>query len=313
MTFHIKLETDKEAANIAERNHLEKWGNENKTVYKSGKVGNFDGITFDIKDKKMKIVCSLHKAYIKIVLEQDRLDNSGLFTISEAHRSLNALFNHIGIEKEHAEIKYFEIGLNLPTKYEAVEYIKPMISITSGVRDIDKAWFEDANFEENRQKTTRKVKTIKKVFKAYDKEHEQAQKHREQPTGEHILRIETMYRRQNIPVLDFFSNEHINRLKQCFYDDWARVEFKRDITADKGVHSGQIENAKNILLFGRENYLQRAKADYKAGVLSERKYRTIQEFVRDWNSNKHKYRMLPSEYETEYRDILTKIFNVAKY
>jgi hypothetical protein len=226
---------------------------------------------------------------------------------------LDLLFDYIGIEKEREKVTYFEIGLNLPTKYEAVEYIRPIKSITSGKTASEKILFEDANFEDNRQKTTRKTKTIKKVFKVYDKEFENAKRRREPPTGKHILRIETMYRRQNISVTDFFNSTNIERLLSVFYSDWSNVEFTRKITAEKGTRKSEISNAEKVILLGAENYLKEAKADFAGGKMTAKQYRTIREFCRNWNGNKHKYKMLPSKYEQEYRRILSERFNIAKY
>jgi hypothetical protein len=311
MIFNIKISIEKEAAQIAERNNLEKWQSGAKTEYKSGKDANFEGVMLSIKDGKLQIKCSLHKVYFKQVY--GALDNSGMFTISNAHRALNLLFDYIGIEKERAKITYFEIGLNLPVKYEPLEYIKRMKSIMAGKTSVEKILFIDANFEKDRQRTTEKKKTIKKVFKVYDKEFENADRRREPKTGEHILRIETMYRRQSIGVSEFFSKENIDRLLHCFYKDWARIEFERKLTVDSGIHKSEMHNAEKVLLLGAENYLRAAKADFADGTITERKYRTIREFIRDWNDNKHKYRMLPSEYESEYRQILLEKFNIAKY
>jgi hypothetical protein len=188
-----------------------------------------------------------------------------------------------------------------------------MQSITTGKTATEKSLFIDANFRKDRQKTTEKHKTIKKVFKVYDKEFENADRRREQPTGTHILRIETMYRRQNISVSDFFERSNIERLLSSFYSDWSNVEFTRTITADKGAKLSQKSKAEKVILLGAGNYLQAVRADFSDGKISEKEFRTAREFVRNWNDNKHKYKMLPSEHETEYKRILSERFNIAKF
>jgi len=310
MIFNAVINIELEAPQIAGRTNLEAWKSGNKTEYKSPKSANFEGIFLSIKNGKLQIKCSLHKVYFKQIFGV--LDNSGLFTMSNAHKALNLLFEYIGIEKERAKITQFEIGLNLPTKCEALQYIELMQSITTGKTAKEKSLFIDANFRKNRQKTTEKHKTIKKVFKVYDKEFENADRRREQPTGTHILRIETMYRRQNISVSDFFHSTNIERLLSGFYSDWSQVEFSRKITADKHTRKSEISNAEKVLLLGAENYLSEAKADFTNGTITENQYRTIREFCRDWNDNKHKYKMLPSEHEHEYRCILSERFKIAK-
>jgi hypothetical protein len=311
MIYNIVINVEKEAAQIAEKNSLERWQNGAKTEYKSPKSANFEGIIISIKGNKLQIKCSLHKVYFRQTYGV--LDNSGLFSITNAKKALDLLFDYVGIEKERAKITYFEIGLNLPVTFEPLQYIELMQSITAGKTDKEKMLFIDANFRKNRQKTTEKHKTIKKVFKVYDKEFENADRRHEKPNGTHILRIETMYRRQNISVADFFSKDNINRLLAVFYKDWQRVEFARNITAEKGTRTGQIENAKKVLLYGCENYLQTAKTDFEKKLLTEKQYRTIREFVNSWKHNKHKYRMLQTEHETEYRKILLQRFEMAKH
>ena len=308
--FNITISTEKEALQIATRNNLTAWKSNEETEYKSTEKANFGGVFLNIKNGKLKIICSLHKQYSKEILK--KLDNSGMFTMSNARHALEKLFSTVGVEKEKAKVTYFEIGLNLPTKYEAVDYIRPIKRITSGKAEKEKILFEDANFEEDRQKTTRKTKTIKKVFKVYDKEFENANRRREPLTGEHVLRIETMYRRQNISVSDFFHPANIERLLSAFFFDWSQVEFIRTITAETGTRKSEISNAEKVLLLGDENYLKEAKADFQSGKMTAKQYRTIREFCRDWNDNKHKYRMLPSEHEQEYRRILSEYFNIAK-
>ena len=311
MIYNIKINVECEAAQIADHNQLEAWQNGAKTEYRSPKNAYFEGIVLSIKGNKVQAKCSMHKIFYKHVYGV--LDNSGLFTINDAHKALNLLFNTTGIDKERAKITYFEIGLNLPVKYEPLAYIEQMQSITAGKTAAEKSLFIDANYRKNRQKTTEKHKTIKKVFKVYDKNFENADRRREKPTGAHILRIETMYRRQDITVPDFFRKENIERLLHCFYKDWARVEFTRTITCTEKARKSQKQNAEKILLMGAENYLQASKTDYQNEKMTENEYRTIREFVRDWESNKHKYKMLPAEHETEYKQVLLERFNLAKH
>ena len=65
MIFNIKISIDKEAAQIAAKNHLETWQNGSKTEYKSPKSANFQGVMISIKENKMQIKCSLHKFYTR--------------------------------------------------------------------------------------------------------------------------------------------------------------------------------------------------------------------------------------------------------
>jgi len=310
MIFNVGILIEDEAK-IVIKNNLETWSNGSKTVYKSPKEAYFEGILLRVNNEKLQIKCSLHKVFYK--KKYGVLDNTGIFTVSNANEALELLFNHIGAKKDNAKITYFEIGLNLPVKHEATKYIELMQAITTGKTSIKKTFGEDKNYKKNQQKTTEKSKGIKVVYKTYNKEAENAARQRKEPTGEHVLRLETMYRRQSISVTDFFKKENIDKLVSYFYRDWARVEFTRTMSADSGTRISEMYNAEKVLLLGAENYLQKAKEDFKNGKITEKQYRTVREFIRDWDSNKHKYKMLPSEYEKEYREALKYRFEIAKH
>jgi hypothetical protein len=312
MTFKVIINTELEAERIAKINDLQAWENGNIIRYENKETYKLSGIAISIAKNKAQIKCSLHKLFY--IWTYGTSENSGLFTITEASRTLYTLFDKIGLDAARARITYFEIGLNIQTEHEPIQYIELIKSITTGkASTITKEMFNDANFRKNRQKTTEKTKAIKKYFKVYDKGFEMADRKRTEPTGEKMLRIETVYRRQSIFVSKFFEPDNIDRITRTFYKDWAGVEFERNVTADTGIKESEKEKAKNILLLGRENYLQTAKTDLQDGKITEKQYRIIREFIRDWNSNKHKYRMLPSEHETEYYEKLYKWFEAAKY
>ena len=95
------------------------------------------------------------------------LDNSGSFTISQARAALRTLFNDVDIDVSHVTVTYFEIGLNMRLSREANEYIRLVSSVGE-----NRKLFNDANFEENRQKTTEKSRCRSKVLKMYDKSFE---------------------------------------------------------------------------------------------------------------------------------------------
>ena len=312
MTFKVIINTELEAVNIAKINDLQKWESGNVVRYENKETYKLSGIMISIVKNKVQIKCSLHKLYNKLMT--GTLENSGLFTITEARRELYTLFDKIGLEAERARITYFEIGLNIPTNDEPIKYIELMKSITTGkASTTTKEMFNDANFRKNRQKTTEKAKTIKKYFKVYDKGFEMSDRKRTEPTDEKILRIETVYRRQSVYVPEFFKPDNIDRITRTFYKDWAGVEFERKVTADKGTRQSEIANAEKILSLGRENYLQIIRTELQDEKITAKQYRTIREFIRDWDVNKHKYKLLPSECETEYKEKLRYWFELAKY
>lgn len=306
-TFKVELSSDEEALILAELNKLQKCSEGETIFFMSSQWGRFEGVFVKIKDRKVKIECSLHKQYYKEVF--GRLDNSGQFTISNARMIINVLFDSIGIDQERAKITSFEIGLNIPTDEEPQKYIEAIRTI--GRDNKKKEQFIDANFKKNTQKTTEKSKNIKKVFKVYDKGF-QMDNSKSKSMSEKILRIETIYKRQSIMLLDFFSQKNIDRITKRFYMDWASVEFKRTISVEKGIKPSQKDKAGKILKLGRAGYLEEINEGLKKGIISKREYRTTREFIRDWDKNSNRYKLKPSKEETEYRKKLNTLFFVLK-
>lgn len=301
---------ESEALILSQKNNLSEWTNTDGTKkYESKLNARTDGIYIKIEKNKLQLKCSLHKQYY--YMTYGILDNSGIFTISQASETFERLLKQIGINDHKIKITYFEIGLNIPTEYEPTKYIELVKSITT-----QKELFQDANFKKYRQKTTEKHRTIKKVFKIYDKGFEQLDRKRKSITeitaNPNILRIETMYRRQSIDIDKLLADRYLSKLIYTFLNDWLSLEFIRPITANQGIRESQKQKAQNILNLGRSEYLEQSKAQYKNGNISEREYRTIREFVRDWDNNKHKYKALPTEYETEYKNKLKQYFDIVK-
>lgn len=205
---------------------------------------------------------------------------------------------------EAIKVSYFEIGLNIPVEVEALKYISVAASIGG---ENEKEFFNDANYEKDRQRTTEKSKNIKKVFKMYDKTFEYRNKGK--PIDGNILRIETMFRRQSIPLSTFISLDFINRLTERFYKDWDSISFPQKIEADVGVRTTQIEKARYIMEFGRDKYLSYIKELYDTGEITKKQSEQARAFVREWDSIKHKFRYVSDNKEVEYKcklvDLLT--------
>lgn len=304
MIFNAQIDFVKDAERIANKHHLIRCTEGNDTYYQSSALSNIEGIWWKIKGRTAQIKCSIHKLFWRS--RYGTLDNSHMFTISDAKQIVIELITDWGINPNHVRITYFEVGLNIPVEDDPIEYIK--LSESIGVLR-NRELFNDANFEKNRQKTTEKSKNIKKVFKIYDKGFEARDKGR--ICDGNILRIETIYRRQSISLIDFFSEKSIYNVIHTFYRDWATIEFKRRLSADKGIKSSQIEKAEALLRLGREEYMKRTQTDWKAGHLTDKQYRTIREFIMSWDEIKNHFRMIPSCHEIEYKDKLMNLFNEA--
>ena len=305
MIFNAQIDFVRDAERIARKHHLIQCTEGNEIYYQSSALSNIEGIWWKIRGRTAQIKCSLHKLFWRS--RYGTLDNSQMFTISDAKQIISELLDEWDINPEQVRITYYEVGLNIPVNHDPIEYISLAESI--GVMR-NRELFNDANFEKNRQKTTEKSKNIKKVFKIYDKGFEARDKGR--MCEGNILRIETIYRRQSINLIDFFSEDSINNILHTFYRDWATISFRRRLSADKGVKSSQIEKAESLLRLGRDEYMKRTKSDWKSGYLSDKQYRTIREFIQSWDLIKSHFLLLPSSLETEYRSNLLSLFNKAK-
>lgn len=305
MIFNAQIDFVRDAERIAARHHLIKCTEGADTYYQSSALSNIEGIWWKIKGRNAQIKCSIHKLFWRS--RYGTLDNSRMFTISDAKQIISELLDDWDIDPAKVRITYYEVGLNIPVDHDPIEYISLAESI--GVLR-SRELFNDANFEKNRQKTTEKSKNIKKVFKIYDKGFEARDKGRS--CNGDILRIETIYKRQSVSLIDFFSEKSIYNIIHTFYRDWATIEFKRRLSADKGIKSSQIEKAEALLRLGRDEYMQRSYDNWKSGHLSDKQYRTIREFIQSWDEIKHHFKLIPSSHEIEYKTKLLSLFNEAK-
>lgn len=286
---------------LAERNKLQRCS-EGKTVYyKSTPEAKLTGLYLQTKGDKLQIKCSLHKQFYYRLFGS--LDNSGEFTMYNAKWIINTLFEEIGIDPKSGFVTHYEIGLNIHTDRAPLEYIS-IIKMISG-----KEFLIDPNFKRNRQKITDKSRTIRKVFKVYDKGFEMSDRKRQPHDNDpNILRIETVFRREKIKVTEFFSKKHLNKIATQFIKDWRTIEFQREIKGTKGTHKSQRERALLIFELGLEGYKNHISRQFERGETTQKEYRTAREFARDWDKIKGGFLLIHSELEKEYREKLESTF-----
>ena len=272
----------------------------NKSYYESSEYGKFDGIHLKIEGRTLKVVCSIHKVFSKYA-RGSRLDNSGSFTISEGRAALRLLFDSIGIDVSHVTVTYFEIGLNMKMSNDPSEYIKRVMS-TDNAREM----YSDADYKKNRQKTTEKDKDKRKVLKIYDKSFEYRERGKE--VDDNILRLETVYRRQKVPLPDFFDEAYISRLTNQFYRDWYNVSFPRIIVCESGTKRSQAERAQKIMTVGRDKYLEENRDNLREGRITPKQYRINREYAQKWNEYKSNFQFVPSNEEEEYKKRFKTLF-----
>lgn len=302
--FNVKISPNTPVPFIIRKNHLLECTEGEEVYYQSSSYGNFEGVFIKIRNGCIQVKCSLHKLYSK--WSGGRLDNSGFFTMPQAIDTIRELFSCIGVGIDEAiKVTYYEIGLNIPVEHDAIEYIRLAGSIGG---ESGKELFNDAYFQKNRQKTTEKSSTIKKVFKMYDKTFECCSK--DKPVEGNILRIETMFRRQSIPLPDFMSDAFIKRVTGGFYKNWNSITFPGKVEADAGVRGTQIEKARHIMENGCAKSMERIKEMCATGELTKRQAEQERAFVREWDSIKHKFRYVPDNKEVEYK---RKLFKLLRY
>lgn len=317
ITIRAKV-SDEECVFLAQLHHLHVWYSENDThvEYRSGQYAKISGIDIKIARNTVTLKTSLHKYWND--RNYGRLRNDNVFTISEARSAFEMLLFENGLIAEKTRVVQFELGLNLDVTFDPLTYIEMVKFISFR----DKLMFIDANYRINRQKTTAKYRDIRKYYKVYDKGWEMQDKKRgarykAQGTGtddepKYILRIETVYRRHSERSDLFFREENINRLVKRFRVDWKDLYFYRNVRAVKGSRKSEIERAKQIINTGAEEYLQTVKEEYESGKMTAKQYRTIREFVRDYNEHADRFREIISPQERDYNELLVKVYNVSK-
>ena len=302
--------TDDECAHLASLHHLEAYTNESGTrvKYRSTEYKNLSGIFVTIDKNKLTVSLSLHK-YWKMK-NFGRLRNDDLFTVSEAKSAFEMLLFENGLIAAKTKVTYFEIGMNMNVSYDPLTFME-LVRYIPRKNDIvsNKQMFVDANYRINRQKTTEKHSDIRKYFKIYDKGWEMQEKKRI-PIDNYILRIETVYKRHNERSDSFFTDENIKRLVNRFFLDWKDLVFIRTVRADKGRRKSEIERARILINTSPEEYIAKIKDDLRDGILTTKQYRTIREFVRDFDEDK--FRTVISPQEQEYKRLFSSVFQKSR-
>jgi len=327
----IKITADisyDECVYLAQKHRLRTLINTNGEIvgYSSGDYSKISGIFVVIKCRKkntLYLSVSLHKYWQ--VQNFGKLRNDNMFTVSEAKSAFEMLLFDNGLLPERVKVSYFEIGLNLNVSHPPlsfIELVKYGFFRNRKGSHRRKIMFVDANYRINRQKTTEKYKGIRKYYKIYDKGFELRGKKRGKekqsiPISEKdeelkILRIETVYKQHNEKASTFFGNTNIKRLIDSFCLDWKELNFEKNIRAEKGARKSETERAKAIVNIGAEEYLKQAKEDLANRKMTEKQYRTIREFIRDFDSQDTKFKTVVSPQEKEYSLLFLKTLNLSK-
>jgi hypothetical protein len=254
-------------------------------------------------NNRLKLECSLHK--YNTFLETGKYLNFDLFTIGQAVETANQLILNTGLQAENLNVYSFEIGMNLVMSKDCREYLDRMRAI--GTLDNKREFAPNQKYKDKRVIVTPFHREIKKVYKAYDKAFEMNDKKRvEHPQDVNILRIETVYRRvEKMPFNKFFTSDYLGNLIRIFERDWRSLEFDIELSAPKGTTSARINLCKSLIKQGKDAVLQDAKHRNKSGLITDRHYRTVREFVNyEWDSFKRKVKVIQGTEEQEFRERL---------
>jgi hypothetical protein len=283
---------------------------------------------------KVKLSGSLHKYWNKIT--EGKLHNSDTFTISEAKMAFRELLLENGLLAGRVYITVCEIGVNLKVRQS------PEVFISDFKRNCNRAMYIDANYAIGRQKTSEKTRNTRKYFKMYDKTWEMRDKERGKRSpkpnseledrdfkdsrdgeriiegnaeGHYILRVETVHKRLKKRLDRFLTDENLHRYIVEFGADWQRLRFERQIKCLKGKRASEIDKAREILAADNRTEIvaARARADLAARRITQKQYRTVAEFCRDWQEHhSYDYREVVSLHETEFRQAFIEQYKVCR-
>lgn len=300
ITLKAKIDTS-DIDTIVLRNYLEQCTEGDEIYYKSTAYSNFDGCNIEIRGDTLKCSVSINKLYYRG--KSGKLDNSRPITFRMAVKTIDELLLRLCVRAENVVVTYYEIGLTMRMHHPANEYIKVVD------RADEKIMWNDANYPEYRQRTTEKSKYYRKILKIYDKTFEAKEKKRSLPGN--ILRIETIYKHQSVPLLQLTDIVFMEKMGRIFYRDWYELRFDRDIAPAKGAKISQIDKAREIYRLGVTRYKQRYKDLYKEGRLTKKQWETIRNFVNKWSEEMINYEEVIGALEQEFKEKLLSYYQTA--
>ena len=286
---------------IVLRNYLEQCTKGDELYYTSTAYANFEGCFITLNGDIIKCKCSINKLWQKS--RTGKLDNSRPMTFRNAVKTINELLMRLSLKPENTVVTYYEVGLTMKMSQQATEYISRVEEVGG------KVLWNDANFPENRQKTTERSKHYRKILKIYDKTFEAAEKGRF--VGSNVLRIESIYRHQSIPLLELIEESNLRKLARIFYNDWSSIRFVRELSATSGIRLGQLEKAKEIHRLGVDRYKEKYKDLFMEKKITKKQWETIRNFARSWPEEKTRYIEEVTAYESEFRGILVDGFQIG--
>lgn len=307
MIDNFKIEcrnaTDKVIECLLKTITLDKYESKMGVEYNNKDTKNFTGgMYIQITScKKIVVSGSLHK--YKNYLLNGNLYNYDSFTMNEAKETINTLFDKLQLNMNDFVITHYEVGISMKIDFDAKEFIYNIHSIGNTQTECKKFYLSPL-VKDERMKLTNAHRDFKKVYKVYDKVNELKDKRQLKETLGDILRIETIYRRQeNKNLIDFFTASNLEKVQNYFFNDWGRLKFDYDIKAPKGTHKLKIDIAKDLFSNGSVYVLNKIKEEYTSDTISKRIYYGLVDFIKGWNEAKHNYLIVEKKIVTKFRKL----------
>ncbi len=289
--------SDTEKSILIEKSNLKQQTAQGKTYFDNATTKNFEGgfyINIDAENT-LKVEGSLHKYYNW--LQSKKLLNNNRFTITQAYQTFKNLIENKGFEPQGVLVTQFEIGANIPISIDAKIVLSKVLYI-SVFEDlsIKKPFMINPKYRDARHITTYFNRGIKIYYRMYDKHFEMRMKEKATPNGANIIRIETVNLNvQKTLLTDFMKLKSLTLQKINFQKKWDKVYFDFEVEAPSGTNLIKINIAKEILLNGIFATVEKYKSLRAAKNITERGARTILEFCKDWNENRHLFLMKQTE------------------
>ena len=301
----IRAEVDEaDVPAIVLRNYLEECAEGDEVFYKSTAYANLDGVTVELRGTRLRCKCSVCKLWARE--RTGRLDNSRPMTWAMAARTVRSLLMRLYVDPARAVVTYYEVGVTMKMQLPADAYIRQVDQAAGRI-----LW-NDPNDPEDRQKVTERSKYRRKVMKMYDKTFEAASKGRH--VEGNVLRVETVYRHQAVPLTDFVSPMFMSQAGRAFYRDWTALRFLRDLKPAPGVKMSQLEKAREVQRMGVTRYKQRYKAEWKAGRITRKMWETMRRFADRWEEeHRARYTEVEGELEAEFRQKLLAAYQTGMF
>lgn len=284
------------------KNYLEECAEGDEVFYRSTSYAHLSGVWIEIRGSTIRCKCSVHKLWSK--WRGGKLDNSRPMTFAMAVRTIRELLMNLCMKAHETVVTYYEVGLTMRLSVEAVAVIEQVDEAGGRV-----LW-NDANYPKYRQKTSEKSKYYRKVMKIYDKSFEASEKGKRIESN--ILRIETIYKHQNIRLDELLSKASLEQIGRIFYKDWSGLRFYRELRPTAGVKLSELVKARELHRLGVERFKNKYRDMWRKGELSKKQWETFRVYASRWDSERGRYVEVVTEIEKEYKEKLLAGFQVGK-